>query len=341
MLGPFLDLLEETPALLDDIASLRLVFCSGEALTPAQVNRFNRIFAVAGAAAPRLVNLYGPTEATVAVSVGRCYPDRPVTIGKPIPGVTVRIIRVDDDGHPAGLAAPDQVGELWVGGAGVARGYLDRPDDPAFVVDPDGSRWYRTGDLATQSADGTLTFRGRIDRQIKLNGYRIQPEEVEAALRAHPAVLDALVTAENGRLVATVEANRPWPNPGGVILQVALTCQPHMVPSAVRIVDRLPRGVTGKLDTRAEPTPAGHLPSAARPGGGVAETVAATVAGLLGGDDPDTSFLDLPGYSSLALPALAVRLTEQLGRPVSVLDVAGNPTITKLTAALDHPPASR
>nr|MDT0524980.1 AMP-binding protein [Streptomyces sp. DSM 41633] len=157
-----------------------------------QVNRFNRLFAHRGTPAPALVNLYGPTEACVDVSFYDCPndPDQSVSripIGRPIDNTRLYVLGRSDQPQPVG--AP---GELCIAGAGLARGYLNRPQLQAdrFVADPfhPGERMYRTGDLARWCADGQLEYLGRIDRQVKIRGNRVEPGEIENALTGIPGI---------------------------------------------------------------------------------------------------------------------------------------------------------
>jgi amino acid adenylation domain-containing protein len=172
--------------------SLRRVICSGEELPYALQRRF---FEISGA---ELHNLYGPTEAAVDVTAWRCDRDDPgprVPIGRPVDNTMIYVL--DADGQPAPIGVP---GELHIGGIQVARGYLGRPDltDERFVPDPFSprpGRMYRTGDVARWRADGALEYLGRQDRQVKISGIRIEPGEVEAALREHPSVRDVVVMA--------------------------------------------------------------------------------------------------------------------------------------------------
>ena len=189
MLGPFLDQFEAQHDSIHRLTSLRLVFCSGEALTPGLVERFNRIFGAIGV--PRLVNLYGPTEATVDVSYFDCPSAGPVDtvpIGKAIDNTTLLVL--DDRGNPCPVGVP---GELNIAGVGLARGYRDRPDLTAAAFAEDhrvpGGRRYRTGDLARWRADGNLEFLGRIDDEVKVRGNRVNLGEVQAAM-AHARVCD-------------------------------------------------------------------------------------------------------------------------------------------------------
>jgi amino acid adenylation domain-containing protein len=173
--------------------SLRRVICSGEELPYALQRRF---FEISGA---ELHNLYGPTEAAVDVTAWRCDRDDPgprVPIGRPVDNTAIYVL--DTHGEPTPIGVP---GELCIGGVQVARGYLGRPDltDERFISDPfssqPGGRMYRTGDLARWRADGVLEYLGRQDRQVKIGGVRVEPGEVEAAMREHPSVRDIVVVA--------------------------------------------------------------------------------------------------------------------------------------------------
>jgi amino acid adenylation domain-containing protein len=176
---------------------LRRVFCGGEPLTPQLVQRFH------ARSDASLCNLYGPTEAAID-STFWVSPGAPslgmVPIGRPIANAETYIL--DEHGEPAPIGVP---GELHIGGAGLARGYLHRPDLTAqrFVPDPfrpgDGRRLYRTGDLARYRSDGQIEFLGRLDSQVKVRGYRIELGEIESALRQHPSVRDAVVVCRDGQ----------------------------------------------------------------------------------------------------------------------------------------------
>jgi amino acid adenylation domain-containing protein len=210
-----------------------------------------------------VAHVYGPTEATCIASYDllRSPADvrDPLPLGRPLPGADLAIR--DEDGRPA----PDgEAGELWVGGLGVARGYLSLPELTAdrFVEPADlGGRWYRTGDLVRREADGTLRFLGRMDRQVKVRGVRIELGEVETALRGLPGVRQALaVAADLGagtpELVGYLVLAPDRPTPTFTDLAAALAGQPaHLLPSAFVRVPALPLTSAGKVDTRALPTP--------------------------------------------------------------------------------------
>ncbi len=257
-----LQLLLEDPRVAERCAGLERVLCGGEALPEALLHRFHeRLPHVA------LHNLYGPSEAATALTALHCTPEQAratVPIGRPTGNV--RIYLLDGAGRPVPVGVP---GELYIGGVGVARGYLDRPALTAekFVPDPfggtPGARLYRTGDLCRWLADGRVEFMGRNDFQVKIRGFRIELGEVEAALRRHAGVADCVVVAREDRpgdrrLVAYVAAD---PNAADAADAAALrehlrrTLPEYMVPAAFVVLDRLPLNANGKLDRRALPEP--------------------------------------------------------------------------------------
>ncbi|WP_204036922.1 amino acid adenylation domain-containing protein [Micromonospora qiuiae] len=251
-------ILSATPTFLtslrqSELPDLRLTVSSGESLRP---------FLIAGGrdgVRGRMINQYGPTETTMT-STRFDVPPVPDTtvdlIGTPIDGVSVRLL--DDDLH----TVPDGgIGEVWIGGCGVARGYSGRPALTAarFVPDPHGApgtRMYRTGDLARRLPDGDLVYLGRIDRQIKVRGYRIDPAEIEGALLAHPAVTAAQVTAgtdAGGRvfLIAYVAVASAEVTDSALRAHLAMTLPHHMIPRRFTRIDSVPTTVSGKTDRRA------------------------------------------------------------------------------------------
>ena len=244
--------------------SVRNISCGGEALSPEIIRQH---YAVHGAP---LYNMYGPTESTIEVTSWPCPRDRTpsrVAIGKP--AANVRLYILDELGRrvPPGVA-----GELYIGGAGVARGYLNRDDLTAerFLPDPHvdepGARMYRTGDLAQFWEDGNIEFLGRIDSQVKLNGLRIELGEIETVLLSHPAVTAATVLAREdiageqqlvGYVVLARGAGDVAMLPPTAMLRSHLqqTLPSFMVPSLFVVLRALPLSPTGKVDARALPVP--------------------------------------------------------------------------------------
>ncbi|MFJ6140292.1 amino acid adenylation domain-containing protein [Kitasatospora sp. NPDC092286] len=266
MLGPFLDLLEENPGLRGGARTLRRVFCSGEALPPARVEQFHRVFGAGGETGepPVLVNLYGPTEATVDVSVYECPggaagPVARVPIGRPIDNTDLYVMAPNGTPQPVGVP-----GELWIGGVGLARGYLGRPEltREKFRTEPlvPGGRLYRTGDLARRLADGNLEYLGRVDDQVKIRGNRVELGEVQDALSRLPGVRDAVVvhrTRPDGGafLAGYYVAGDPAPDPAGLREQLAGILPQFMLPARLVPLDRIPLTPNGKADRNRLPDP--------------------------------------------------------------------------------------
>ncbi|AQT82913.1 hypothetical protein B1R94_18220 [Mycolicibacterium litorale] len=343
MLTPLLDLLEESPDAADRAATLRLVFCSGEALRPRQVVRFNRAFAHLGERAPRLVNLYGPTEATVDVSYFDCptdpvHPPRRVPIGRPIDNTRLYVLGAAGDPQPTGVP-----GELCVAGAGVARGYLGRPDleRERFVADPfhPGERMYRTGDLARRLADGQLEFLGRIDRQVKVRGNRVEPAEIENAITELPGVRDAVVIADQtpsrGTYLTAFYTGAADLSASGLRALLARRLPEYMIPAQLRRVDSIPLTASGKADRAAllagcgQPTPPSRLPEM------LTDVQAALVSVWQEVLDTESvsvhdNFFDLGGDSILTLRVRA--LAEARGILLDSRDIARYPTVAELAA---------
>ena len=307
-----LQLFLETPGLAR-CASLRRVICSGEAL-PADLR--DRCLARLPA---ELHNLYGPTEAAVDVTAWACARGdaRPaVPIGRPI--ANTQIYLLDTQLQPVPLGVP---GELYIGGAGLARGYLRRPQLTAerFVPSPfgpePGARLYRSGDLARFLPDGAIEFLGRIDHQVKIRGFRIELDEIVAALAMHPAVRESVVLAREDapgdrRLVAYV-VPRATPAADGLVAELrallAARLPEYMLPSAFVLLPALPLTPSGKADRRALPPPdmaasRSEQPFVA-PRTPVEASVAAVWAEVLGlaRIGVNDNFFELGGHSLLAV----------------------------------------
>ncbi|WP_110514487.1 non-ribosomal peptide synthetase/type I polyketide synthase [Herpetosiphon llansteffanensis] len=234
------------------LAELRLIGVGGEALPASYVRRWMDMYGQR----QQIVNHYGPTEATINATA-YLVEQRPsatsthIPIGKPISGIITRVL--DQQGK---LCPALTAGELYIGGIGLATGYLGRPDLTArqFVPDPVGSgaRLYRTGDLVRELADGNLVFIGRADEQIKLRGYRIEPAEIEAVLHEHPAIAKAAVClvaeAEQPTLVAYLETKTSLPSDAELRRWLAKRLPPQMIPQRFLGLATLPTTSSGKLD---------------------------------------------------------------------------------------------
>ncbi|MFF4663660.1 amino acid adenylation domain-containing protein [Streptomyces sp. NPDC001282] len=243
--------------------SLRAVIFAGEKLEIGELRPWTERLGLGRVA---LVNMYGITETTVHTTYHRITrrdlePRAGNPVGRPLSDLTVHLL------DPHGNLVPEGVpGEIHVGGPGVARGYLGRPDLTAerFVPDPfgpPGARLYRSGDLARRRPDGSLDFIGRADHQVKIRGYRIELGEIEAALAAHPGVRDAIVVAREDtpgdkRLVGyLVPSGDTAPEPGELRELLGRTLPDYMVPAAYQVIDHVPLTPNGKLDRRALPAP--------------------------------------------------------------------------------------
>ncbi|MBZ4411223.1 amino acid adenylation domain-containing protein [Myxococcus sp. XM-1-1-1] len=301
----------------------------------------------------RLINEYGPTETVVGCCVHEVtdldFAAGTVPIGRPIANTRLYVL----DGHlrPVPIGVP---GELHIAGAGVARGYLRRPELTAerFLPDPfhpePGERMYKTGDLARYLPDGTLEFLGRIDDQVKLRGFRIELGEIEAALRQHPEVLDAAVAVRaeaqgDKRLVAYLVWKTSTARPGVVELRrfLADSLPPYMVPSAFVTLAALPLTSHGKVDRRALPAPDTSRPELAAayvlPGTELEQTLAALWRSLLRVDrvGVDDNFFELGGHSLLATQ-MHHQLQETLKRELPLVQLFQHPTIRSLAAYLSR-----
>ncbi|MDH6228214.1 amino acid adenylation domain-containing protein/non-ribosomal peptide synthase protein (TIGR01720 family) [Streptomyces sp. MJP52] len=337
-----------------DRLALRTVIFGGEALDVAPLARW---YDRHPHDAPRLVNMYGITETTVHVTYAPLDGTEPAGGAASPIGTGIEDLRVyvlDDALAPV---PPGAVGEMYVAGEGLARGYLDRPGltatrFPADPYGPPGTRMYRTGDRARLRADGTLEYLGRADQQVKIRGYRIEPGEIEAALHTHPGIGDAAVEVHEDatgtrRLVAYVV---PAGDAGGPAAPSAAELRAHlerslpsyMVPAAYVPLPALPLTVNGKLDRRALPAP-GPDGFAARgdrvaPRTPAERLVAAAWADVLTVEEvgAEDDFFTLGGDSLLAVRVTA-RLRAAFGADVSPRLLFTHPTVAALAAALGDP----
>jgi amino acid adenylation domain-containing protein len=311
--------------------------CGAEVLPPALAAR------LVGAVG-QLWNVYGPTETTVwstAQRVRDVTPDSPVPVGRPLANTVALVL--DEDLFPVPVGA---VGELCLGGAGLAHGYHGAPGLTAerFVPDPvrPGHRLYRTGDLVRRLADGTLEFRSRADDQVKVRGFRIEPAEVEAALERHPDVVRAAAAAigedTERRLVAFLVL-RSGGGPAAVRQFAAGLLPGYLMPAAFVPVDSLPLSPNGKIDRRLLPRRAelSTAVSAASPPRTACERLVARVFGEVLGLDrvgAEDDFFALGGHSLDAIRVVTL-LEREDGRPVSAQLLFDHSTVESLAARLD------
>jgi amino acid adenylation domain-containing protein len=317
---------------------LRRFMVGGEPLPLDLAHRLTEI--IAG----ELFNLYGPTETTVwsaAQRVGR--QEKQILIGRPVANTRMYILDAQRELVPIG-----SVGELYIGGAGLAREYLNRPDvtGERFVThtfSPDRiERLYRTGDLVRYAAGGRLEFMGRIDQQIKIRGVRIELGEIEVVLREHPGVRDAVVVVQENegndkRLVAYVTPSSPQP-PDVAQLQQWLGAKlpKPLVPSAVVLLSEFPKTPNGKLDRRALPKPeqktSGAVEGAAND---LERQIAAIWCDALGVPSVglEERFFDIGGHS-LLMVEIHDQLRDKTGRHVALLDLFQYPTVRSLARHL-------
>ncbi|ATB48291.1 non-ribosomal peptide synthetase [Corallococcus macrosporus] len=298
------------------------------------------------AAGRTFLNAYGPTEVTVCATWARLTPDTegPAAIGNALPHIDAYVLDAALQPVPVGVA-----GELYVGGPSLARGYLGRPDLTAerFIPDPHGdepgARLYRTGDVVRWREDGQLDFLGRADTQLKLRGFRVEPGEVEAALRELSGMRQAHVTVwrpssiAEPRLVAYVV---PPPGdvlpPGEVRARLRERLPEHLVPVDLVTLEALPLLASGKVDARALPKPALPVSAEGKPRTPLEEQAARAWAEALGlpSVDVHAHFLDDLGGSSLSVVRACSRLSESLGREVPITHFFEHPTVHALARRL-------
>ncbi|WP_109480692.1 non-ribosomal peptide synthetase [Paraburkholderia sp. C35] len=337
MLGAFLGHLKDFDAAAQCTSISRIV-ASGEALSPELVARARALLPQA-----QLHNLYGPTEAAIDVSHWTCTDADAqalaVPIGKPI--ANIQLHALDASLHPLPAGA---IGELYLGGVGLARGYLGRAALTAerFIPDPftPGARLYRTGDLVCRRTDGVLDYLGRADQQVKLRGLRIEPGEIEALLRAAPGVHDAVVIVRDEQLIGYI-ARRDEETFDQATLFAALHAQlpGYMVPAHVIELDALPVTPNGKCDRNALPAPALQSAQAAELHTDTERELATIWARVLRFEADhaigrDADFFALGGHSLLATQANAqINLHWSLALPLRTLFDAR--TLARCAAAID------
>jgi amino acid adenylation domain-containing protein len=295
-----------------------------------------------------VVNNYGLSETTVVATSGTVEPDGSgvPSIGRAIRGVELHVV-----GEDLAPVAPSAEGELVIGGAAVARGYLGRPELTAerFLKDASGLR-YRTGDRVRLTPAGEIEFLGRVDDQLSIRGFRVEPGEVVAALTGHPAVAAAVVAAAGAtsaerRLVAYLVADGTEPPTAEELdRRLGESLPPYMVPARYVWLAELPLNAHGKVDREElarlavldDTIPAGDAPGVAGPAEGTAAAIAAIVAELLGVTTvaPDQNFFLMGGHSMLGAQ-LIVRIGDRFGAEIGLRFLFDHPTAVELADEVD------
>ncbi len=332
----------------DPFLSLRQVFSGGEVVSTRLAQKATATFRKS-----RFVDTYGPTETTITTSTyivdHQSSKSASVPIGSPVANTTAHVL--DSWLRPV---APGVIGELYLGGAQLADGYVNRHGLTAerFIADPftdDGNRLYRTGDLVSWNQDGHLDYHGRADDQVKIRGNRIEPDEIRAVVEQHPKVTAAAVIAcdhpAGGKFLAAYLTGADLTGDGDITATirdwVADRLPDYMVPTTVTVLDVLPTTTNGKLDRRALPTPdlgAGSGTGRA-PATDTEKTIAAVFTDVLALDDDtelsiDDDFFHLGGHSLLAT-RITARVNAALGSSLTLKDVFDTPTIGELAALAD------
>ncbi|MCI4066844.1 amino acid adenylation domain-containing protein [Micromonospora sp. R77] len=329
----------------DPYPALSRVVSIGEALSAELANAWIR-------PGRRLLNVYGPTEVAVACTDHDCgsQPSRtPPPIGRPHPGRRLYVVNPADRLVPRGVP-----GELLIGGAGLARGYLDRPELTAerFAADPfrPGGRIYRSGDLVRWNADGELEYLGRTDQQVKLHGIRIEPGEIESALLTHPGIRLAVVAVRadphvGQRLVGyLVPEGTARPTPAGLREFLAGILPPPMIPTAWVFLDELPMTASAKVDRAALPDPADDADADAGTVAAATPTEVTLVrifADVLGRSEvgADGNLFELGGSSLQAMRVIS-RVTREFGVKLNLRQLYGTSTVRAIAAHIDGLAAS-
>jgi nonribosomal peptide synthetase DhbF len=326
---------------------LRAVIFGGEKL---EFQGLKKWFAQYGDGLPQMINMYGITETTIHTTYQRVTRKNLVEssgslIGGPLANYRIYVLNEHLKPAPVGVR-----GELYIGGEGVARGYLNLPSLTAerFVPDPfarPGSRMYRTGDLARWNKDGNLEFGGRADQQVKIRGFRIELGEIEAALKAYPEVAQAVVIAREGRsgekqlLGYVVPSPEATIDPATLRHRLARVLPDYMVPAAIVELDKVPLTGNGKLDVRALPNPEFQASKSYRPPRTAQEeTLCSLFNKVLGLEHVgiDDNFFEIGGHSLLAIH-LVSRIRATLGLELSIRNLFEAPTVAGLAARMANP----
>lgn len=336
---------ESAPAPVPDC--VRVVFIGGEAVHADHWRRWHKLVGPR----VRMLDGYGPTEATINATEFESplaveYQGPFVPIGRPLANVRAYVLDPALEPSPIGIA-----GELYVGGAGVARGYHGRPELTAekFVPDPfggeAGARLYRTGDRVRRLVDGNIEYLGRVDRQFKLRGFRIEPAEIEAALRRHPDVSDCALLIRRGRtggqLTAYLVPRRAPPDPGGLRAFLKTLLPEYMLPETFITLESLPQTPSGKLDyaalearpgDKAPPVPYVLMPRSLLERQLLQLWEAALGVAPIGVSD---NFFELGGHSLLAVK-LFTQIEKAFGRSLPVSLIFEAPSVEMLAKLLNQ-----
>jgi non-ribosomal peptide synthetase-like protein len=325
----------------EDVPSLRRILFGAENCPMSLVRRWWR-------PDREILNTYGPTEATVGATFSVCHPDRPITIGRPLPNYFCYVV------DEALNEVPE--GELAIAGVGVAEGYFASPEasaakflpNPHAVPGQNNETLYRTGDRVRRDPDGNLVWLGRIDGQVKIRGHRIEVTEVEEQILAQPSIQSVAVVARQvgeheAQLAALIVARDPETiNLSDLLEGLREGLPPHMIPPTFEIVDRIPILPSGKIDRRACQSLHGHQLRVERelvpPRTETERMVLALWQRLFGTDDlscADDFFTDLGGYSLLASRFISAIRNEEGFAGVSVLEIYEHPTVRSFAAWLD------
>ncbi|GLX47279.1 hypothetical protein Shyhy01_02290 [Streptomyces hygroscopicus subsp. hygroscopicus] len=333
-----------TPSLLaaceEGVGSAEAIVVAGEPCPPDLARRHGT--------GRRLLNVYGPTEATIAATwADSARGDDPATIGTPVPGYTVHVL------GPEGRPVPDgEPGELYIGGPGVALGYRNEPELTArhFVTDPLRGRIYGTGDLVRRRDDGLLEFRGRVDTQVKVRGFRVELTEIERHA-VGPGVAQAVAyLLPGGRTIGlAVVPGEDYPGDAELLARLAARLPAHQVPSAVRRLRTLPLTPNGKTDRAALATSHTAADAAGKHPAQTTDALLDTVTKVWNTvlehpvTDVDAGFFASGGHSLLAA-GLITALREETGVSLTMRELLGNPTVRAcaelVRARLAQPPAA-
>jgi amino acid adenylation domain-containing protein len=341
------ELLIRRATMAEGLKTLRKLLVGGEALPAELAHSLGHL--VSG----DIHNMYGPTETTIWSTTAAITPGEAVTIGRPI--INTQIYLVGEDGRECRRG---DLGEILIGGDGVARGYWQRPELTAerFVdlqfESGATKRLYRTGDLGRYREDGNIEFHGRVDHQIKLRGYRVELGEIEAILGGHPAVAQAVISpygeAGNAQLAAYLVLEAECAVTQDELREFARRKLPdYMIPTVFVFLPGLPLTPNGKIDRHALPKPGSSSPAqtgaeTTAPATTVQTTIAAVFSDALGvAVGLERNFFEM-GATSLVIAEAAATLGEKLNRPLKITDLFAHPTVKALALfvgnhnTLDH-----